>query len=229
MSAEQDKKVLCFTYWTDPLCIWAYVAQSKLVSIVRSSPQPLLPLHRIVCVFGDIEERFETGVWSKTGRQGRAEKTREIAESFGIDNVSGQVWVDDTPSSSWAPAMAIKAVFAAERAGEIEEGRAAAYQFGVRRAFFEEDRNVAKREVQLELAEHFSVPRASLERRFEDGSAVAAVARDQDERRALGVRGSPTYVFDDAREMLYGNVPLALIEATVTALCEDGAPGRSPC
>jgi len=45
----------------------------------------------------------------------------------------------------------------------------------------------------------------------------------------LGLRGSPSYVFDDAREMLYGNIPLELMEATVAALCRDGAPGRSPC
>jgi hypothetical protein len=29
--------------------------------------------------------------------------------------------------------------------------------------------------------------------------------------------------------MLYGNVPLELIEATVACLNRDGAPGRSPC
>jgi predicted DsbA family dithiol-disulfide isomerase len=211
MSTTDD--LLCFSYWTDPLCIWAYVAQSKLEALLAGSSSPLQVIHRIVPVFGSIPQRFATGSWSADGPEGRVRKTRDVAVKFGHEEVSGEIWVSDPPASSWPVGAAIKAVFAAEGAGECAPGSGPAYQWRLRQALFAENRNVARRAVQLEVAEDCQISRSSLEGRLDDGSAMA----------------EPTYVFDGARETLYGNVPLALIRSTVEILIDDGAPGRSPC
>ncbi len=224
------KKTLCFTYWTDPLCIWAYVAQAKLDTLLAESRVSLKVCHRVVPVFNSIPYRFTSGSWAQGGPAGRAQKTREVAARFDAHDVSGEVWVRDAPATSWAPAMAIKAAFSCERAGVVNGGSAELYQWRLRQSFFVENRNIARRRVQMEVAEACGFPTRELEIRLEDGRALAELLDDTRDKDAIGVRGSPTYVFDGAREMLYGNVPLSLIQATVELLASGGdVPGRSVC
>ena len=83
-----------FEYWSDPLCIWAFVAQPKLEHVLEAHGEHLLPRYHVVPVFGSIRERFATGSWSKAGPQGRAEATRRVAEQHGRDDVACQIPVD---------------------------------------------------------------------------------------------------------------------------------------
>lgn len=207
-----------FEYWSDPLCIWAFVAQPKLEHLLEAQGDRVRPHYRIVPVFGSIRQRFRDGVWAAAGPEGRAESTRRIAAEHGLEDVSGRCWIEDCPASSWAPSLALKAVFAMEDEDELPPGAAAAYQLAMRRRFFVDDRNVARRAEQLALAEELSIPRAGIERRLDDGSALCALYEDHERREALGIRGSPTYVFEGGRAMLYGNFSEPVLTATVQEL-----------
>ena len=189
-----------FTYWSDPLCVWAFVAQPKLDRMLEEFGELLGVRYRIVPVFGSLPHRFSRGPWADQGPKGRAEATREICAQFGIE-VSGLVWTQDTPASSWAPALAIEAVFELEERGEYPTGFGARpISEGFREAFFLQDRNTARRSVQLEVAEQSGLPLAHLESALDDGSALARLWEDHHARERGHVRGSPTYVFDEGRE-----------------------------
>lgn len=218
---------LRFSYWSDPLCVWALVAQQKLERVLAAAADRVQVDYRIVPVFGSVPWRFTEGPWAKDGVEGRVAATRRIAEQGGRTDVTGECWRKATPSTSWGPAAAIKAVFALEDGVGAEHGPA--YQKALRERFFVRDENIALRRVQLELAEEMKLPRAPIETRLDDGSALAAVCEDHAEKERLRIQGSPTYVFDGGRAMLYGNFDYRILESTVEELVRGIAPGGSAC
>ncbi len=63
--------------------------------------------------------------------------------------------------------------------------------------------------------------------RIDDGSAYAALTDDYQERERLGVSGSPTFVLNEGRQRLYGNVGYRVIEANVQELLHDARAGEA--
>ncbi len=220
---------LPFGYWSDPLCIWAFVAQTKLDRILTDHQDVLHVTYRVVPVFGSVPWRFAKGPWSKDGVEGRVQATARVAREHGHPEVTGEIWRRDPPASSWSAGAALKAVFALEAEGALPQGKAAEYQWQMRRRFFVDEANVARRSVQLELAEALEVPRGPLERRLDDGSALAALWEDHTEKEALRIQGSPTYVFDGGRAQLYGDFAFGILSATVEQLIKGFAVGASAC
>ncbi|MGZ3450857.1 MAG: DsbA family oxidoreductase [Polyangiales bacterium] len=220
---------LKFGYWSDPLCIWALVAQPKLDRVLAELGEKVFVEHRIVPVFGSVTWRFTEGPWAKEGVEGRIAATRKIAEKAGRTDVSGECWSKAMPASSWAPAAAVKAVFALERENAVEHGSGAEYQRVLRERFFVSERNTALRSVQLEVAEELKLPREAIASRLDDGSGLARVWEDHLEKERLKIQGSPTYVFDGGRAMLYGNFEYGILRSTVEELVRGIEPGRSAC
>lgn len=218
---------LHFSYWSDPLCIWALVAQEKLDRLLDEHGPRLDVDYRVVPVFGSVAWRFAHGPWAEGGVEGRCTVTRRVAEKSGRGDVSGACWRVAMPASSWAPATAIKAVFAAH--DELGADAGPHYQRALREAFFVGERDIALRAVQLEVAEQLGLARAPIEARLDDGSALAAVCEDHAEKERLKLQGSPTYVFDGGRAILYGDVAFGVLHATVEELVRGLTPGGSPC
>jgi predicted DsbA family dithiol-disulfide isomerase len=220
---------LSFTYWSDPLCVWAFVAQGKLDELLETFGDRVDVRHRVVPVFGSVPHRFREGSWAAKGVEGRVAATRKVASMFGHDGVTGSVWRDDPPASSWAPALAIKAAFGLAEDGGIDKGQACAFQRRLRRRFFIDDVNIARRPEQLLVAEQQGLPVAELERRLDDGTAMAALFEDHQAREAQMITGSPTYVFDGGRAKLYGNFDANVLHATVQQLLCGMDAGGSDC
>lgn len=220
---------LSFEYWSDPLCIWAYVAQPRLDRVLAHHGDSLDVRYHIVPVFGSLPWRFREGPWSAGGVAGRVAATARVAAQFGHDGITGAVWRDDCPASSWAPGIAIKSVFALEARGDAPEGSGAAYQWALRRAFFEDNRNVARRSVQFEVAEALSVSRSAIEALRDDGTGLALLWEDDQRRTETRIQGSPTYVFDGGRARLYGNFKERVLRSTIDELLDDLAGGASAC
>jgi predicted DsbA family dithiol-disulfide isomerase len=218
---------LRFSYWSDPLCIWALVAQQKLDRVLQELGAHVTVDYRIVPVFGSVPWRFAEGPWAKEGVDGRVAVTRRIAEQGGRPDVSGGCWRCAMPATSWAPSVAIKAVFALEGGRGDEVGPV--YQRALRERFFVGEQNIALRKVQLEVAEEMGLPRLPIEARLDDGSALSAVCEDHAEKERLRIQGSPTYVFDGGRAMLYGNFDYGILRSTLEELVRGAGPGGSAC
>jgi predicted DsbA family dithiol-disulfide isomerase len=229
MSEQATNPPIEFSYWSDPLCIWALVAQAKLDRVLLELGAHLAVDYRVVPVFGSIHWRFTEGPWAKEGIDGRVAATRRIAERGGRGDVTGECWRKAAPASSWAPAAAIKAVFSMEARDETPAGSGARYQRVLRERFFVNEENIARRDVQLSAAEAEGVARGPIERQLDDGSALAAVWEDHNEKERLRIQGSPTYVFDGGRAMLYGNFDYGILRSTIEELVQGSHPGRSAC
>lgn len=223
-----DERIV-FEYWSDPLCVWAFVAQDKLDRILAEVGGSLEVRYHIVPVFGSIPWRFREGPWADKGIAGRVEATARVAREHGHPEVTGRCWAEDCPASSWGPGAAAKAVFALEEAEDVKAGTGAEYLGRMRERFFVDGRNVARREVQLELAEQLSIAPDALAARLDDGSALALLWEDERRKQELKIQGSPTYVFDGGRAKLYGNFSFGILQATVQELVSGLEPGASGC
>ena len=224
-----DVKPIEFEYWSDPLCVWALVAQPKLEAVLHKHGDLLAPRYRVVPVFGSIPQRFATGSWAERGPEGLAEATRRVAHQHGLQDVDGGCWLSDCPTSSWSAGAALCAVLGMVEDGTITLKVAERYQWRMRERFFLENQNIARRRVQLELAEEVDVPRHVLEDRLDDGTGTRLLWEDHMLRESLGLRGSPTFVFDGGRAMLYGNFSEAVLHATVEELVKGLIAGGSAC
>jgi predicted DsbA family dithiol-disulfide isomerase len=221
---------LSFEYWTDPMCIWALIAQPRLERLLDHFRGQLAVQHKIVPVFGSFPQRFAPGgSWSKAGIEGRVATTARVAAQHGFPQVTGEVWGKHAVTSSWAPSLAIKAVTDMESQGLCKPEISGLYTWRLREAFFIDERNIMARSVQLEVAEELGLAREPIERRLDDGRAMALLWEDADERDRKRIQGSPTYVFDGGRAMLFGNFDEGVLRGTVQALLEGSAEGCSTC
>ena len=216
-------------YWTDPLCIWAFVGHAKLERVLDAFGDKVAIRYRTIPVFDDIAERFDTGVWSANGREGRRASNRRIArEHLGLE-ITGDIWLNRELTSSWMPGMAVRAVALLEGRGQIPTGCVPRFQWAVQRAFFEEDRNMTHRGELLAVAEACAIDVDAIVAELDSGRALAALLREDAEAQALKLRGSPSYVFDGGRSVVYGNFDYAVLEATVRALVTGSEAGGSNC
>jgi len=217
-------------YWTDPFCVWAFVSEPVLQRICTRYQADVDIRQRIVPVFGSIVRRFATGAWSAKGREGRAEITAQVVREHRPDeSVSGQVWIDDPPASSWSAALAIKAVQLLQDDGRVEVGSGLRYLTAVRHRFFVDNVNLARRDAQLALAEAQGIPVDEMVARLDDGRAMAALYEDHEDRIAGNIVGSPTYLFEGGRTRIYGNFKEEVLDATVRAYLEGQKGGGSVC
>lgn len=217
------------TYWSDPLCIWAYLAQDKLDALVNAFGSRVRIKHRVVPVFGSVPWRFAEGNWKDAGPEGRRAATVRVARRFGHEEVTGDGWVTDAPASSWTVGAAVEACAILEEVGAVPEGSAGAYGQALRHAFFVDAKNTARRTVQSEVAAAQGLCWADLETVLNDGRADAKLWEAHLERERLGIQGSPTWVFDGGRGVLYGNVSEGVLRATLDELVLGEEPGQSRC
>ena len=101
--------------------------------------------------------------------------------------------------------------------------------WALRLAFFRDGRDVSRLDVQLAVVEELGLKPDAVRARLEDGSAWAAVLSDYDEATTEHVRGSPTFVLNERRQILYGNVGYKIIEANVLELLHHPEGQASWC
>ena len=109
-----------------------------------------------------------------------------------------------------------------EREREGENGPATSIfdmvMWAFRCAFFRDCRDIACWDVQCELAEALGVDIGAIEKRFHDGTAFARLAADYQDADKMRIEGSPSFVLNEGRQKLYGNVGFRIIEANIQEL-----------
>jgi predicted DsbA family dithiol-disulfide isomerase len=207
-----DPKPVRIDYFSDVLCVWAYLTQVRIDEVVAHFGSAVEIAHRACSVFGDTARKIGEGWRQRGGYEGFNAHLLEIAARFDHIHIHPDVWLSVRPPTSESAHLAIAA------AGLWERDAAPRLAWRVRRAFFEECRDVARRDVQCALAEEVGIPPAEISARIGSGEAFAALAADHQERDRLRVEGSPTFVLNEGRQKLYGNVGYRVIEANVQEL-----------
>jgi len=225
-SAKEPLHIACFT---DVLCVWAYTAQIRIDELKQSFGSQIRISHHFIPVFGCTEQRIGAGWEKQGGYAGFGQHVIKVCEGFPHVEIAAGIWTSNTPKSSASSHLYLKAIQLLEQYGEISPDPVASFDgrslfeqaaWKLRLAFFRDMQDVGNAKCQLTLAEELNLPINSLLKLLHDGSAMAALCSDLKLRDDFRVEGSPTCIFNEGRQKLYGNVGYKILEANIRELLE---------
>ena len=223
-------------YYSDILCIWAYLAQIKLDELRSNFGDRVQLDYRFVSVFGSVRSKIEDGWVKRGGLAGYAEHVREIVTRFDHVEVHGDVWARVAPPSSLGVHVLLKAAallvdddVVTPAGADSERPPLEQLAWDLRLAFFRDARDIAQLDVQFDVARSVGFPPDALRARIEDGRGLAALHEDHGEAARQSVTGSPTFLLNENRQRLYGNVGYRILEANVQELLRDNKDRASWC
>ena len=220
-----DKRIISIDYYTDILCVWAYFAQIKVDELKAEFGGRIRLNCHFITLFGNNEVRIGQG-YVDGGYQGYSRHVRELGQHFPHVEIHPDIWTRNIPASSMPVHLVLKAVQLLDEQGSLpemkHEGRGAFEEltWRLRRSFFGDLRNIALREVLHQHLEELQISVDAVEQAIADGSAYAALSLDADEHRERMIEGSPTWIMNEGRQRLYGNVGYRAIAANVQELLE---------
>lgn len=225
------------TYYSDVLCVWAYIAQVRLDELRRHFEDKVKIVPRMVPVFGDVPKKLGEGWRDRGGFEAYAAHAASVVERFGHVSLGSDAWNRVRPASSLPAHAAVRALHLLLREGAFDpaaiaaEGRDPGEELAwqLRLAFFRDGRDIGRVPVVLDVASELGLPVDALRARLDDGSAWAALHADHEAVKEEGVRGSPTFVLNERRQILYGNVGYRILEANVLELLRDAGEQASWC
>jgi predicted DsbA family dithiol-disulfide isomerase len=209
------------TYFSDLLCIWAWINQRRLDQLITDFGDRIEIEPHFCSVFPDAWGKIEGG----KGFAGFNAHLREVAAQFPHLALYPGVWLDARPRSSSGAHLFVKAI----ELIEAEGGEALAWAdrasskaaWALRCAFFERGLDISSFEVQCAIAGELGLDRARIEEKIASSQAMTALMRDYKSADEQGIKGSPTLVMNEGRQRLFGNVGYRLIEANVQELLRN--------
>lgn len=205
------------THFSDLLCIWAYVSQARIDELQSEFGDQVDFHYCFFPVFGDTAGKFDKQWAEKGGLAAYARHVMEVAEQFGHVPIHPQIW-SQPPRSSLPAHLHLHAVQLMEQQDQAAPGAAEKLAWRLRQGFFAENANIAERAVIQGLANELGLDTEALQAHLDSGAAHALMANDNQQARELNVRASPTFIFNEDRQRLTGNVGYRIIEANVREL-----------
>ncbi len=216
--------VVQISYFSDVLCIWAYAAQARIDAVKEKFGNTVRLDYRFCSVFGDTARKI-TLAWKDKGEYaGFNSHLRTVAQRFPHIEVHPEIWLKTRPLTSASAHLFMMAVqhWQQEREIEAESGSATSIfdqvMWAFRCGFFRDCRDIARWDVQCELAEALGVDIHAIEKSIRQGTAFARLATDYQDADKMRIEGSPSLVLNEGRQKLYGDVGFRIIEVNIQEL-----------
>jgi len=229
---------LQISYFSDVLCIWAYVAEVRLDEVRKEFGSSVELEYRFIPIFGATRYRIAEGRKDRGGYAGFGEHVRKVAADFPHVSVNERVWSEVAPTTSSTAHEMLCAARLLANEGIVDSARRddlggrtlfeeATWQ--IRSAFFEHARDISDRDVLLDVLGGAGMPTDAIETKVKSGEAMAEVCRDIELRDSNKIEGSPTYYLNQGRQKLYGNVGYRVVSANLRELLEQPEHQASWC
>jgi predicted DsbA family dithiol-disulfide isomerase len=218
-------------YFSDVLCVWAYIAQVRLDELQATFQDKIEIEHHFVPVFGNAREKLAQRWQDRGGLPGYGNHVRDVAHKFDHITIHPDVWTQVTPASSTSCHLCLHAIQLLEDQGLIDRDRQiftkATWAF--RAAFFTQLADISDRRVQFDIAEKLGLPIDLIQAQIDSGEAYARLSKDFDLVKEHTVTVSPTLIFNEGRQRLNGNVGYRVIEANIRELLNNPPGEQSWC
>ncbi len=220
--------------FTDVLCIWAYGAQARFDQLRRDFGDKIDLHYRFIPLFAATQKKITEGWKDRGGAAGFNAHCLDVSSRWDHVSVHKDLWLGDMPASSNNPHLYIKAAQILQARGDISANAREAHGgaslieefiWHVRCHFFERNGNISQMAVLDEIASALGLPVTGIHEQIDCGRASAALHLDLEARDAYQVPGSPTLVFNQGRQRLYGNVGYRIIQANIQELLSDRHSG----
>lgn len=210
-------------HYSDILCIWAHVGQQNLYRLTEEFGDRIEIETHFCSVFPDAQTKIETAWKDRGGFEGYATHVGEVVAQFDGIGLHDDVWRAVRPRSSASPHLFLKAVeLLEEETGQptapFAERATSLAARELRRAFFTEALDVANWDVQRDVCSDIGLSFDRVLRKIETGQAIAILAADYEAAQIQGVQGSPTYILNEGRQKLFGNISYGILEANIKEL-----------
>jgi len=216
-------------HFSDVLCIWAYVSQIRVEKLLTEFGDKVEVDYHFFPVFGDVPGKMEKSWGDRGGIETYNAHVQSVADKFDHLDIHPDVWVKNTPQSSLPAHLFLAAAKMAELSGLAREGAFTQFMQKMRRAFFVEARDISNRMELLAIAEQSGLPIDVIRTSVDSGKAHASICSNMYKSVELGVKSSPTLIFNEGRQKLSGNVGYRIIEANIRELLENPAGQQSWC
>ncbi|MHA1573289.1 MAG: DsbA family oxidoreductase [Alphaproteobacteria bacterium] len=221
------------SYYSDVLCIWAYVAERRLEELTTQFGAQVSIETHYCSVFPDAWGKIE----KKGGFKAFNRHLREVAARFPHIAVHNDLWLTARPRTSASAHLFLKAVKLVEHAacGDGSEPLPYLERLSTRAAqairldFFAEAKDISDWQVHRDIAARIGVDYDEVDRKIRSSEAVAQLAVDYDLCQRNRIEGSPTFLMNDGRQKLFGNVGYRLLEANVQELLRAPEDEASWC
>lgn len=224
-------------YYSDILCVWAYIAQVRVDEIQQEFGPRVEIKHHFFSLFGDTQTRLGVGWKDKGGFDGFHDHVKAVCEQHPHVRLHPDVWkLGCQPASSASPHLMIQAIQALVKVGSLDNSRDETQKTlvehvicAIRRAFFEQGRNIGDMAVLWTIISDFGIDRTAIQQVLDNGSALALHSQQNEKRYTLQLEGSPTFIMDGGRQKLFGNVGYRVIQANIEQLLKDKQTEMSWC
>jgi predicted DsbA family dithiol-disulfide isomerase len=225
-------------YFTDVLCVWAYLAQVRLDELIKQHAANIEISYHFMPIFACTEHRIGEGWKNKGGYPAFSKHTHQVCADHPHLNLHKDIWQVNIPKTSASSHLFIKAIQCLVDSGSINniantdlQQRTIFEEFvwQVRLAFFQDARDIGDMQVLMEIAQTMQLPTTKIQQALDDGTALAALFRDVELRDEFRVEGSPTYILNSGRQKLYGNVGYRIIEANLLEILKQPKVEASWC
>jgi predicted DsbA family dithiol-disulfide isomerase len=211
------------TYFSDVLCIWAYVSQARVDEVKKQFGDTVRIEHRFCSVFGNTARKITSNWNERGGYDGFNSHLQQVAKRFPHIDVHPDIWLNTRPATSVSAHLFMKAVQQWDRDSRMIRTQSKGSIFdqvlwAFRCAFFRDCRDIARWDVQCQIAETFGVDIIAIEQFIHNGIAFAGLAADYQDADKMRIEGSPSFVLNEGRQKLYGNIGFRLIEANIQEL-----------
>ena len=214
------------SYFSDMLCIWAYAAQARIDAVKEEFGDTVRLDYRFCSVFGDTAGKI-TSTWQGKGEYaGFNAHLQKVAQQFPHIEVHPEIWLKTRPPTSASAHLFLTAVqnWQQERGRQGQSESAITIydevMWAFRCGFFKDCRDIARWDVQCELAEALGVDINAIEKSIHDGTAFARLSADYQDAEKMRIEGSPSLVLNGGRQKLYGDVGFRIIEANIEELLQ---------
>jgi predicted DsbA family dithiol-disulfide isomerase len=215
--------VVEITYFSDVLCVWAYVSQARIDAVKEKFGAAVRVENRFCSVFGDTARKI-TSTWKdRGGYEGFNSQLRQVAERFPHIEIHPEIWLKTRLSTSASAHLFMTAVQQWEHQFGVTGRQSAASIFdqvmwSFRCAFFRDCRDISRWDTQCEIAGGLGANVNAIEECIHGGAAFARLAGDYRDADKMRIGGSPSFVLNEGRQKLYGNVGFHLMEANIQEL-----------
>lgn len=219
-----DERLIKIEYYSDILCVWAWIAQRRIDELNKKLAGKIEIEHLYVDIFGDVPSKMEAQWASRGGYEAFAEHVKHSAAGFDTTLVSDDIWSNTRPLTSANAHLFLKAV-------ESALGKAASIHMALtfRQAFFCDCADIGDMSTLFGLTGKEGFALADIRSDIESGKAMAALMGDYQKAKQRNVAGSPSYVIDGGRQILYGNVGYRVIHANIEQLLMNPGDEASWC
>ena len=220
---DKEFSVITIDYFSDVLCVWAYGGQVRLDELRREFGADVYVRERFTPLFSDTPTKIGKGWSDRDGFPGFARHTSEVCSQWDHARLSPEVWDRVRPVSSSTAHLFLRAVGLClgldnDKQQVQERQLFARLSTRIRCAFFEEGKDIAQLSTLMAILGSSDPSEDAVRSELESGRAAAALHQDAMLAEHYGVRGSPSYVINEGRQVLFGNLGYRIIEANLREL-----------